>query len=155
MPRMKFFCKAVVFFMLGCYGLAVGVPPLRITEIVDGSDAVVIAVVNKTVPIGGTYVTYRQMLLSAEAYSSRAATVEILKGFCPAAFDVQVVMPHSAIGYRPLTEGRVLLFLKKDGNHYVPTSPYFPTYQLRTAGKYTPPRELGQSIASSQNSAVS
>jgi hypothetical protein len=108
--------------------LGVGRPALRISELVNQSDAVVVADVSEIKPVGRTSVGFGGVALAAQLYRAEAVALYKLAGSCQHEFSVEFVLPDTSTGYRSVKTGIRMLFLKKSGTTYNPTSPYYPDF---------------------------
>jgi HEAT repeats len=105
---------------------ATALPHLRISELVDQSDIVVVAQVSDLKEIGTVGIPFNGTILPGKRYSVEAVTLYRLGGLCPDSFSVQFQIPSSGVGYLSVRDGTRMLFLKKVGDTLVPTNPYYP-----------------------------
>lgn len=116
----------ICFLCAGLESLATALPLLRIDELVSQSDVVVVADVGKLTEIGPTTILFRGQALPGERYRADTVTLYTLSGSCPDRFGVEFEIPFSGVGYLYVKRGTRMLFLKKSGDIFVPTNPYYP-----------------------------
>jgi hypothetical protein len=117
---------AVAFCYSGRVCRGVGIPSLRISDLINDSDVVVVAEEDKLTLIGSSETVIGGQSVTAQRYQAQAVAKYFLKGSCPERFKIELVYPESSPGYIAFKSGIRLLFLKKLGDTYVPTSPYYP-----------------------------
>jgi len=118
----------IAFLWSGQSCLGTGLPALRIFELVNQSDVVVVADVGELKPIGPAGVMFGDTALLGERYRIEGLALYRLVGSCPDEFSVEFVLPNASTSYRSVKTGTRLLFLKKSGTTYNPTSLYFPDF---------------------------
>lgn len=103
-----------------------GIPNLRIYELAAQSDVVVVADVSNILPEDPAATDSGDIPLSAHRYRAQAVSLYTLVGSCPGEFDVDFTLPEESTGYSSVKPGTRMLFLKKAGTAYYPTSQYYP-----------------------------
>lgn len=107
-------------------------------ELSAQSEVVVIADVGKLQQLGRTGILFNGQLLAGERYRVEALRLYTLAGSCRDHFAVELQLPDSGVGYGAPREGTRILFLKKSGDTFVLTNPYYPGLPAVS----TPPSEL-------------
>jgi hypothetical protein len=134
----------IALLYMGGVCLATGQPNLNIPELVAQSEVVVVADVGSLENFGRTDILFNGQILPGERYRVEGVRLYTLAGSCPDRFAVEFQLPHSGNGYGAPRPGTRMLFLKKSGDIFVPTNPYYPDLPaMRTA-----PKELqGEGVA--------
>jgi HEAT repeat protein len=112
-------------FASACH--AVGVPNLKISELVAASDVIAITQVYAVKERGAAApIPFRGQLLDAEAYIADLNVLSVIKGSVSGHISVKYSLPDTFIGYQGLREGTRIVFLKGRGNEFGLADPYHP-----------------------------
>lgn len=123
------FSISSVFTLLALLALSViPVPVLRMSDLVAASDLIVVGSVTKTNSDGQVTISASGGPVAATSIVASLSISEVLKGdFRSATVDVSFAEPVEPIGFRSIPTGSPrIFFLKRSGNAFVPTSPYYP-----------------------------
>jgi len=105
---------------------AVGIPHFNLDEAVNAADLIVVADVKQIRDLGpGKPIQFRNEILQAEEYSADLSVSRVLKG--PKVDDLRLsyTLPLTPVGYRGLSPGIRMLFLRRDRNEYHLADPYY------------------------------
>jgi hypothetical protein len=112
---------------------AVGVPNLKIAQLVALSDVIVIAQVYEVRDAGpAAPVSFRGQLLASETYVADLDVRLTIKGFAPRHLSVKYSLPNTFVGYQGLRQGTRAVFLRKKGNEFDLADPYHPDLPATT-----------------------
>jgi HEAT repeats len=127
---------ASVLLLLSICSNSIGVRNLRIVDLVKSSDLISVADVTAVTRIGPTEpVLFRDQILQADLYSATLRFRRIIKGSAPPEEEVQVTykLPVLFVGYRGLSTGTRLVFLRRALDRYTLADPYYPDFPATVA----------------------
>jgi hypothetical protein len=117
------FCCAL--FISPCSGI--GVPNLKIADLVAASDVIIVAHVHEVKQEGSAPpVIFRGQAIAAHKYAAEVDVLSLLKGSAPAHLSLRYSLPDTFIGYQGLRPGTRTIFLRRSGNAFDIADPYHP-----------------------------
>jgi len=140
----NFICQRIRRFSLCCLSCAalasrchaVGVPNLKIAQLVALSDVIAIAQVYEVRDAGATApISFRSELLASEAYVADLDVRLAIKGSAPRHLSVKYGLPNAFIGYQGLRQGTRMVFLRKRGDEFDLADPYHPDLPATTEAR--------------------
>jgi hypothetical protein len=121
--RCTLFCCAL--FVSACSGI--GVPNLRIVELVAASDVIVIAHVYDVREEGpAASVVFRGQPIAANEYLAELDVLSTIKGSVSDHLSVKYSLPNTFVGYQGLRLGMRIIFLRRRGSGFELADPYHP-----------------------------
>jgi hypothetical protein len=112
------------FLISSCHGI--GVPKLRIGDLVAASDVIATAYVDEVKDQGPAVVMFRGHALAARKYAAEVNVLSSLKGSVSSHLSVTYNLPEMFVGYRGLQLGIRTIFLKRNGGELNLADPYHP-----------------------------
>jgi len=137
-------CQRIRRFLLCCLCCAaiasrchgVGVPNLKIAQLVALSDVIAIAQVYEMRDAGtAAPILFRGELLASETYVADLDVRLTIKGSAPSHLSVKYSLPNTFIGYQGLRQGTRMVFLRKKGNEFDLADPYHPDLPATTEAR--------------------
>jgi len=128
--------RVFALILLGaCQALAVGVPHFNLEDIVSGADSIVVADVSQIRDLGPARpIQFRTQFLQAEAYSADLAVRRTLKGPSLDEISVTYSLPVTFLGYRGLSRGIRMVFLRREKTKYQLAEPYYSNFPATLEG---------------------
>jgi len=128
--KSKFWMRAALLAGLGCcLSRAAGIPHFNLDEAVNAADLIVVADVKQIRHLGpGEPIQFRDEMLQAEEYSADLSVSRILKGPKLDEVSVRYALPLTPVGYRGLSRGIRMVFLRRDKNEYRLANPYYSNF---------------------------
>jgi len=126
-------------FLLVATSPAIGIRNLRIDELVNASDAIVVADVRVHAVGRAPDLPFRGQPLEADAYMAELVVKGTIKGSATDRLSVKYALPKQFVGYQGLREGTRLVFLRKTATGYTVADPYYPDFPAVEP----PPRSYG------------
>lgn len=131
-PKCNFACKRIrhalfccALFISACRGI--GVPNLKIADLVAASDVIVIAHVHEVKEEGpAPPVLFRGQAIAAHKYVAEGEVLSFVKGSISGHLSVRYNLPDLFIGYQGLRPGVRAVFLRRSGNTFDLADPYYP-----------------------------
>jgi HEAT repeats len=123
--RFFLWCLCGAALASACY--SVGVPNLKIAELVASSDVIVIAQVYEVRRAGpAAPISFRGASLAADAYVANLEVLLTVKGPPAQHLSVKYGLPTTFAGYQGLRQGTRMVFLRKNGSELSLADPYHP-----------------------------
>jgi hypothetical protein len=120
-------------FISACHGI--GVPNLKIADLVAASDVIVIAHVGEVKEEGSApLVLFHSQAIAAHKYAAEVDVLSLLKGSVPDHLSVRYSLPDTFIGYQGPRPGVRTIFLRRSGNAFEIADPYHPDLPSVTPG---------------------
>lgn len=134
---------------------AVGVPGLKIPDLVEASDVIVVAEVGAIKTAGARTILFQSRPLNGELYSADLVVTRVLKGSPPDRLTVQYVLPDSFVGYRGLQHRLRMVFLKvEQGGGYTLANPYYPDFPALVEGQSVSAADFGGTVVQEMLSVI-
>jgi len=129
--------RRLIPVLLLCPSLqAIGVPNLRIDDLIARSDLIVVADVTEIKVIGpAPPIEFRGQRLGATEYSSGLLVHEAIKGVASSRINVRYALPLSFVGYQGLHTGTRIAFLRRAEGAYELADPYYSDFPAVFAEK--------------------
>ena len=97
-------------------------------ELVHNSDAILVGEVSpaEVVGAGPGFLFKEQRPISATKYRAQLAVKKVLKGAAPSQVMIHYSLSPQVVAFRPPSTGMRMVFLRKSGDSFVLTDPYYP-----------------------------
>jgi hypothetical protein len=133
--------------------LAVPVPTMSLQSLIDGSDLIVVAQIDRTESVGITEIDLGSTRVKAAFTRADVTILTVLKGSTShEEFSVQYLVPDIPLGYRTLSVDAInVLFLKAEvAGGYQFTSPYYPSLPAQNDAIIPESDTLGKVLSEEQ-----
>jgi hypothetical protein len=122
-------CLPILAGLLCYRSQGFGIPRFKLDEVVDGADLIVVTEVKQVRDLGPAKpIQFRNEMLQAREYSADLVVKRTLKGPMLNEIRVTYPLPLIPVGYRGLSCGTRLVFLRRDRDEYHLADPYYPSF---------------------------
>lgn len=122
-------CALILAGLWCCQSKGFGIPRFKLEQTVNEADVIVVAEVKQVRDLGlGKPVQFRGDMLQTEEYSADLSIIRTLKGTMLNGISITYSLPITSVGYRGLSRGIRIVFLRRDNSEYHFADPYYSSF---------------------------